>query len=634
MENPDFLKRKYDLHNAPEVRAAAKRTEKRSGEKVPQNPADRIQNYLNRFKEIIERKEPAKQERGIEALKHILHDKFIIKPEEIPESYFDTQRRIAREQGHGDIEVTDEMREQLTEVAITDQKSSLDQWIDYLSSKDATYPDWLKYYAFRSILSMGEYDKEKKQFTKRSKGTVKSFPDLNREALAYVLDAIEKKQVGIKTVPPINIETSEDEYEKFEKILQGENFSKLYAFAIDKVMPTAESELADARGEWVKYRQGRDHMPLVESLQGHGTGWCTAGESTAKAQLEAGDFYVFYSLDKDGKPNVPRAAIRMQGDEIGEVRGIAPDQNLDPHIGDVVKAKLMEFPDGQAYEKKNSDMKRLTEIDNKTRKRESLNKEDLIFLYEIDQTIEGFGYQRDPRIEEIRSQRSPKEDAPIVMECLPEQIAWKPEDINEKTRAYIGRLEPGIFKQTKKYNIEHIYTSFPEGKIQKFKMELGGETKEGITRELEKRENAEGDGKIYVYSNVKSMLQSKEFFTLKDKENAKLVKLKVADLGFAYGATTDEIYKRAEEFDLELCPPETGPRIRLDYEKIFKKDQPKGEYFYIAMKQISDSAGGPGVWGVYRSGGGKRELDAYYAEPVRRWDVDGRFVFRFRKLDT
>src|SRR3989338_1652970 len=101
MENPDFLKQKYDLHNAPEVEAAAKRAEKRVGEKVSQSPAERIQNYLDRFKEIIERKEPAKRERGIEALKQVLHDKFVIKFEEIPEGYYENQRRIAREQGHG-----------------------------------------------------------------------------------------------------------------------------------------------------------------------------------------------------------------------------------------------------------------------------------------------------------------------------------------------------------------------------------------------------------------------------------------------------------------------------------------------------------------------------------------------------
>src|SRR3990167_8696570 len=103
MENPNFLKQKYDLHNAPEVEAAAKRTEKRTGKKLPLKSAEdanvRIQNYLDRFKEVIERKEPAKRERGIEALKQVLHDKFVIKPEEISEAYFNSVKERQAEEG-------------------------------------------------------------------------------------------------------------------------------------------------------------------------------------------------------------------------------------------------------------------------------------------------------------------------------------------------------------------------------------------------------------------------------------------------------------------------------------------------------------------------------------------------------
>lgn len=62
MENPNFLKNKYNLHNASEIESAAKRAEKLKGEKVPLNPKDRIQNYLNRFKEIINWQDPQKSE--------------------------------------------------------------------------------------------------------------------------------------------------------------------------------------------------------------------------------------------------------------------------------------------------------------------------------------------------------------------------------------------------------------------------------------------------------------------------------------------------------------------------------------------------------------------------------------------
>jgi len=106
---PEFLKQKYNLHSSPEVSAAALRTRTRTGEKVPQDPANQIQNYLDRFTGILERPDPEKRARGVDAFKHTMYDNFVIKPDEIPEGYFENQRRIAREQGHGNIEISEDM---------------------------------------------------------------------------------------------------------------------------------------------------------------------------------------------------------------------------------------------------------------------------------------------------------------------------------------------------------------------------------------------------------------------------------------------------------------------------------------------------------------------------------------------
>lgn len=469
MNNPEgsqFLKEKYDLHNQPEIKSAAKRTEIRAGEKVSQEPSAQIQNYLDRFQEILDRKDPDKRERGIKALKRILHKENVINPAEIPEAYFENQRRIAREQGHGNIENTRQMRDQLTEVIITDQKSSLDKWVDYLASSDATYPMWLKYYALRNIVGLGDYDKKKKQFSKRSKGTTKPFPDLNREALAYVLDAINKK------AQEEHIDTeklSSDEQKQFDKLLQGANFGKLYAWAIEKVTPASQEALKKTQGKWVKYDQGSDHMPLVKSLQGHGTGWCTAGESTAQIQLQNGDFYVYYSYDQQGKPTIPRVAIRMNGqNEIGEVRGIAYEQNLDPEISEskALKEKLAEFgEEGKRYEKRLSDMKHLTNIENKMFKEEELTKEDLRFIYEIDNQIEGFGYEADDRIDEILHSRIMMPDLKLLYNVGEDQIARGISQINDKTVMLIHSVDyedlEKIFKITRNLKIiignVHIY---------------------------------------------------------------------------------------------------------------------------------------------------------------------------------
>jgi hypothetical protein len=429
-----YLRNKFaDLHASPEVISIAKRTEARTGKKVDLKPETRIANYLHYFREILDCKDEPERERGIEKLKRSLHKKFVIKPADVPESYFEKQKELVRQLGHGDVEITDETRRQLIENIIADQTSTLDGWLNYLTARDAeAYPDWARYWAFRSMLSLSIYDKEKKQFAKRRKDTVAPYPDLNREALAYVVDVVVKKAKGLE------IEAVKDNPE-LEKIIQGESFARLYAYAIEKVTPADVEELKKAAGEWKTYKQGSDYMPLVRSLQGHGTGWCTAGESTAEAQLQGGDFHVYYSYDKDSKPVIPRIAIRMQGDAIGEVRGVAAEQNLDPYVAGIAKRKLAEFPDGPKYEKKAEDMRRLTAVEKKHRQNEKLTPDELRFLYEVDGKIEGFGYGDDPRIEEIKQGRNIKADYAVIYGVSEDQVIDNLKDLTSEVRVYIGK---------------------------------------------------------------------------------------------------------------------------------------------------------------------------------------------------
>ena len=627
-EGAQFLKDQYKLHTSPEVESAAQRTQERTGEKVPQKPAAQINNFLDRLMAIANHERPAdwrsgqeqNPDRGIDAVKHLLHKNYIItspdKQPEIWESYWENQRQLARAQGHGDIEVTDQMKEQLAEVVITDQESSLDKWVDYLASPDAVYPDWLKYYAIRGILQLGKYDKEKHAFANRTKDTVAPFPNLNREALAYVLDTIGKKAKQ----ETINLEalTPEDQ-QKFTRLLQGANFGKLYVWALEKVTPADAEGLANIQGEWVKYPQSSDEGPLVHSLQGHGTGWCTAGESTARTQLQGGDFYVYYSLDTTGKPTIPRAAIRMDGDSIGEVRGIAAEQNLDPFIAPIVKGKLTEFPDGQVYEKKAQDMQLLTAIDKKAKAGQPLDKTDLTFLYEINAPIEGFGYQTDPRIAELRSTRNVNEDIRIVFDCTEAQIAHNPQEIDQTTKAYVGKLEPGIFDLVQRYNLEHIYTSFPEGKIRREELTIGGKTKDQLKQEI----IAQGD-KINSYAE--QMMDSPEFTTSAEVEGIDLIRLSVKDLfNDNSNHTTDQIYLKAAALGLELCPAEVGPHYRLTH-----PDQPMNDWVLVGMKPIAGAGGRPRAFSVGRDDDG-RWLHGRWAEPEDQWFPAGLFLFRLRK---
>lgn len=197
------------------------------------------------------------------------------------------------------------------------------------------------------------------------------------------------------------------------------------------------------------------------------------------------------------------------------------------------------------------------------------------------------------------------------IDCTPTQIATSQNEITKNTKAYIGPLFPGIFKK----NIEHMYTSFPEGKIKTFETKIGGKTKEELEVEL-KQKNI----KLDLYAQ--SLLDSKDFTTSKNIEDIDLVRLTVRDLGLSNGATTDEIYKKAEEFGLELCPPEVGPHLRFSYSG--------NEYLMIAMKQITDRDGYPYVFYLHRDGD-DLWLNTRIAEPSSRWFADYTFVFRTRK---
>lgn len=425
MKGPEFLKQRFNLHAAPEVAKAAERTKSRTGEKVSQEPVDRIQNYLDRFKEIIERENEQDRERGLRSLKKVLYDAFIIHQEDIPESYFRLQQQIAREQGHGEIQITREMRKEAVRVIREDQRVSLDEWIDYLASDDALYPDWTKYWAFRSLVGMSLYDKEKLQFGSRSKHTTAKFPDLNREALAFVVDLIEKQTKGEHIQNPVeegaNVHAQEGKLvsdEEFQSLLSTQNFAKYYAFAIEHIVADNTELFKNINGEWKIFKRGSSADELVKSIQGHGTGWCTAGEYTARAQLQVGDFHTYFSNNAHGVPTIPRLAIRMEGEHIAEVRGVAHHQEIDPYISPVLEQKLLDFgPQGNEYRQKAADMKLLTVIDSKSKNNEPLTRDDIFFLYEIDHPIRGFGYREDPRVKELLKGRNRFEDAKVIVDA-------------------------------------------------------------------------------------------------------------------------------------------------------------------------------------------------------------------------
>ena len=403
----DMISKVYtNLHNSDRVLRASNVSDKKR---------ERLLKYFERLEELHNKVSKTKSVNGEKLLKSFYYDLYVIKPENIPDAYFQNQVRLARERGYGNIELTEEDKRRMTEEVIDDQRKSLDKWIEYFlyDEESKSYGMWEKYWVFQGLQSLGKYDKETGKFSKRDKSTVYPFPLVERE---YIFTTLKLMEDFLK---------DKKSKEDIKQALSTGNFKLLYEYVIKQSFLKGEHQSNSTDGKWIKYEQESDYNILRDSLQGYYTGWCTAaGENFAKDQLAGGDFYVYYSLDKNGEAKVPRIAIRMDGkDKIGEIRGIADNQNMEPEMMSILEEKLKEFPDRDKYLKKENDMKLLTLIDKKVNDNIDLTLEELKFLYEIDGQIIGFGYGKDPRIEEIKRKRNERRDYSLIFNVKEEEVA-------------------------------------------------------------------------------------------------------------------------------------------------------------------------------------------------------------------
>ena len=424
----DIISKMYkDLHNSERVMHISKEYDKKR---------ERLLNYFNRLEEIHKRVSESKNKSDEKLLKGFYYDLYVIKPENIPESYFQNQVKLARERGYGNIRLTNEDRKRMTVQVIEDQKHSLDKWIEYFlyDEESKSYEMWEKYWVFQGLQNLGKYDKKTYKFSKRDKTTVYPFPPVEREFIFTTLHLMEdyiKDKKGD---------------EEIKSALSSGNFKMLYEYVIKQSMLKDKLQSNTTSGKWVKYEQGSDYNILRDSLQGYYTGWCTAaGENFAKSQLANGDFYIYYTLDNNGEAKVPRIAIRMDGNnKIEEIRGIANKQNMEPDMMPILEEKLKEFPDRDKYLKKEHDMKLLTLIDKKVNNNIELNLGELKFLYEIDDKISVFGFMEDPRIKEIKSKRNIKRDYSIIFNIKEEDVALSQEEWKKtpnKFKVLVGNLD-------------------------------------------------------------------------------------------------------------------------------------------------------------------------------------------------
>lgn len=95
-------------------------------------------------------------------------------------------------------------------------------------------------------------------------------------------------------------------------------------------------------------------------------------------------------------------------------------------------------------------------------------------------------------------------------------------------------------------------------------VEVGGLTKSQLLQKLRQHS--------ILMNKFGEKLFADDKFTVSDKiYSVRTVEIKVRDLGFSEGATIPQVYKKANQVGLELCPLELGPYLRLKY-----LDQPEG----------------------------------------------------------
>jgi hypothetical protein len=323
-----FLSKKFStLPQSENVANAIKRAKNHREVSGDLSPTKRVQVYSDLVNRILHLPEDQKV-RGnfLDSVSQHYIQNAVIKEENIPERAYELEQEIAFAQWHGVVHLTPEYKRQKNQEILAGQKHSLSEWLNYLGSKDALYPTWAKIWVLESVIKLGKYNKEQWKFEGRTKDTTVPFPLLNIGALAKTIETIQKKILKAEIENHTNLSD-----EDFAKLLQKEDFGSLYALYLGSQKEYSKSWLENIQWEWKCYTQWSSPDELYDSLQWHPLEWCTAQNiSTARTQLQWGDFYVYYSQDEHKENRIPRIAIRMEDGRIAEVRGIQAGQEMDP----------------------------------------------------------------------------------------------------------------------------------------------------------------------------------------------------------------------------------------------------------------------------------------------------------------
>ena len=406
-----FESRNKDIVNSSFEKA------RKQNEKLPgKNNERRNFAYLSRLNNMVEKHGDALEQK----LWAASAENLVMDYEDIPDAYWKQQEQILRDNGQG-RELSRDEKEKLAEDLIEKQRESINTWSNYLGDKDCPYPLWFKVYAFDGVSKMGLINKETKEFEKRDKSTVASFPTLDPEVLAKVYRNI-NEFYGVDKEDWL---AQHPDDEKLVSLVKSGNFPKLYAkelFETKTIIKTPEKP-EDIEGDWFTYQLG-DEDELAKAAEG--TGWCIADPNVAHNYLEYGNYghsrnegideesnskakFIIFKLKApnslDGYSTNGVASIRLDPDgKVTEVSGLNEGQAIEDSLIPTVKEKVLSLPGGKEFLQRFEDKQTLIKLDHKLQNGEDLTKEELSFLYELDRpiaTLDTYN-SKDPRITELR----------------------------------------------------------------------------------------------------------------------------------------------------------------------------------------------------------------------------------------
>lgn len=158
-------------------------------------------------------------------------------------------------------------------------------------------------------------------------------------------------------------------------------------------------------------------------------------------------------------------------------------------------------------------------------------------------------------------------------------------------------------------------------------VEVGGLTKSELIHKLRQQS-------VLMNEYAERLFADDRFTTSDTTYILQTIELTVADLGFPDGATIDQIFKRANDLGLQLCPLELGPHLRLVY-----LDQPEGSLGHplqtnqapygsitIASDILTEDVDFPKGFYLRRMNG-VLWLRGYRADHLHVWNPDDHFIF-------